>query len=235
MIDVEKKWKSLLSEIVHDGHSHHKDDQPIREVLSKNFFVQNPVLDKAFFFPHPARRFLDWIREGVFDIEDYPLKGDALADYVASFGKPDHIYLDGPDSFVYTYPERIRNIDADLARSTDQFEVMAQRLIENRGSNRAVATLYSARMDGDREDIPCLNWMQFSIRENSLILHVMFRSNDIYGAWPSNMYFLTYVGLLMQERLEERYPSLIFDGIDYHVSSAHIYETDMEMAKKIIE
>ena len=36
-----------------------------------------------------------------------------------------------------------------------------------------------------REDIPCLNWMQALIHDDCLTLHIMFRSNDIYQAFPA--------------------------------------------------
>ena len=80
-----------------------------------------------------------------------------------------------------------------------------------------MATLYQPGRDLEREDIPCLNWLQATIRDNKLELHCMFRSNDLYGAWPSNMYLLTYLGLWLCEQFVDE--EITFKGIHYHSSS----------------
>lgn len=239
MTRLENIWKDTLSKIINEGHPHHKDDSPIREYLGLHLKIPNPMTDLAFVFSNPSRKFVSWARDGAFDIPEYPLKGDALADYITSVDNIDLIYLTEDNDFVYTYPERLKAMhtvnEVGDTVTMNQIDIMVERLLQNRGSNRAVATLYNCGLDGYRVDIPCLNWLQFTIRDDKLILHVMFRSNDFYGAWPSNMYFLTYVGLKVQEAINKKYPSVQFSYIDYHVSSAHIYETDMDMAKKIIE
>ena len=48
----------------------------------------------------------------------------------------------------------------------------------------------SCRLLQTEQHIPCLNWVQATIRNNKLILHVIFRSNDCYSAFPSNMLFI---------------------------------------------
>ena len=79
-----------------------------------------------------------------------------------------------------------------------------------------------------------MQFLQATIRGNELVLHVIFRSNDIYGAWPANMFFITYIGLMIKDAMSEKIPDLVFTGIDYHVSSAHIYETDIEKARGVL-
>lgn len=235
---LEQAWKNMLYEIYYNGFDLEKDDAPIREQLGWFYRIRNPMLDLGFSFSNPSKKFRDWAANGTFDIDGYPMKGQALADYIISLDDDDFIYPNGNDSFVYTYPERLQAIwvcDEDgKANFWNQIDVMIERLQKNMGSNRAVATLYQVGLDGDRIDIPCLNWLQFTVRDNKLTLHVMFRSNDIYGAWPSNMYFLTYLGLKVQERLNILDPTIIFNDICYHVSSAHIYHTDMDAVKKIL-
>ena len=61
-------------------------------------------------------------------------------------------------------------------------------------------------------------------------MHCMFRSNDLYGAWPSNMLFLTGLGLSMAENLKD----VTFNGIHYHSSSLHIYKTDLDAVKEVL-
>lgn len=221
------------------GYDHTKDDAPIREILGVHYQIRNPMVDKGFAFSNPSQKFVSWMKGGAFDIPGYPMKGDALVDYVTSLDDEMIIYPHkSPKGFVYTYPERILALWAanedGAPHFYNQLEVIVNRLSNNLGSNRAVATLYQVGLDADRVDIPCLNWLQFTVRNDALYLHVMFRSNDIYGAWPSNMYFLTYLALKVQEALNGEYPNVTFMGIDYHASSAHIYATDIEAAEKAV-
>ena len=142
--------------------------------------------------------------------------------------------------FVYTYPQRLIQYDTVNTMGDmlyyNQLEIIIERLKENSGSNRAVAVIYNPGLDKRAEHIPCFNWMQALIRDNMLYLSIMFRSNDIYNAFPSNMYFISYIGLTLLEELQLTYPSLQFAGIYYQCSSAHYY-TDVitdEIIEKII-
>ena len=228
MSDIEALWKRILKDIEKHGYKHTKDDAEIKEILNISGFVDNPLMEIA---PNYAaltkKQYIDFLKEGVFDISGYKMKGVALARYVESFDDEDAISLVEEDSFVYTYPERLQGIMLVDKKGKMQFfnqiEIICKRLKENKGSNRAVATLYSAGLDKDEEHIPCLNWLQALIRDDRLILSVMFRSNDIYNAFPSNMHFITYIGLSITEKLQKYYPSLRFDGFYYQCSSAHYY------------
>lgn len=236
MASREQIWKKLLKQIIEEGQSHTKDDSRIREIIGVHEFVPNLFVDAGYPFPLTKSEMLDWVRKGFADIPEYPIKGEALAEYVSSIDDP--YMIDGGD-FVYTYPERLCNyitvdLFGDIIEECDQLDIMVHRLRDNIGSNRSVAVLYSPGRDGVAEDIPCLNWIQALIRENKLILSVMFRSNDCYGAWPSNMLFLNYIGFKLVEELNEWYPYLSFDGIDYHCSSLHVYETDLPAVYSIL-
>ena len=51
------------------------------------------------------------------------------------------------------------------------------------------------------------------------------------------MYFITYIGMLLVEEVNRRDPvnaNIVFDGIYYYSSSAHIYKTDYNKAKKLV-
>lgn len=241
MFGLEETWKIMMFQILKLGHDHKKDDAEIRESLGMHFEIRNPMMDKGFAFSNPAAKFISWMRGGAFDIEGYPIKGDALANYVESIFDEDKIQIWSGDTekFVYTYPERLQALrtcdEHGNGKTMNQVDVIIDRLTENVGSNRAIAVLYQAGMDSQRVDIPCLQLVQALVRNDNLYLSVFFRSNDIYGAWPSNMYFITHLGLLIQERLEKENPNVTFAGIDYHVSSAHIYKTDVDAAEKVIE
>ncbi len=234
-MNIEKAWKKFLYEILENGECHEKDDGDIlQEHLINHCIIDNPL--KQIGNTHiTSEMFIDLIKKGAFDIKDYPIKGPALAEYVESLIDEEIIRGGG---FVYTYPERIFNIKLsnrdNEVRRYNQFRIMYNRLKNYDGSNRAVMTLYSAGLDETEQHIPCLQFLQATIRNNKLMLHVFFRSNDLYSAFPSNMLFISFIGIKLTEKLKEEYPSLEFIGINYNSSSLHIYEGDLEAARQVI-
>lgn len=176
------------------------------------------------------------IIDGRFDLDNYGLKGEALADYASAVDNPEQLYLNGENSFVYSYPNRIFNQKSTPTSNNiiNQFDVMLERLKNNNGTNRSVATTYNPFLDFNQVDIPCLQWLQSTIRKNELTLHCMFRSNDIYGAWYGNMLFLTYYAIkLVDELNKQQNNNVLFKGIDYHATSAHIYDINIRDAWKL--
>jgi len=233
---LEDAWKKFLKEIIENGEKHEKDDGDVLlESLINHCFIDSPL--KQFGGQNiTSKMFISMIRKGVFNIDGYPIKDLALAEYVESLDDP--YMIDGGD-FVYTYPQRLccyHTIDRfDEEIDANQLEIMEYRLLEHSGSNRAVATLYNCGLDATEQHIPCLQVVQATIRNNKLVLHIFFRSNDCYSAFPSNMLFISYIGIKLVEALKEEYPNLEFEGINYNSSSLHIYQGDMESAKKVIE
>lgn len=246
MVSLETHWKQLLWHCYHHGRKTEKDDACIKELMGNYLFLERPQ-DLGMISIDSTYQFSEGLKKGFYDLEGYPIKGEALHDYAVSSWEDDNqIYLDSESRekyglvekpFVYTYPERILRqltVSEDLLCKNyyiDQFNTMWKRLEEWKGSNRAVATLYNPGLDNSKDDIPCLNWLQATIRREKLELHCMFRSNDLYGAWPSNMYFLTFLGLWLSENFLE---NIRFNGIHYHSSSLHIYETDLSAVKNIL-
>lgn len=235
-MNIEKAWKTFLKKVLNDGKKHEKDDGDIlQESLINHCIIDNP-LKQIGNVNIKSEMFIDLIKQGAFDIKDYPIKGPALAEYVESL--LDHEIINGA-GFVYTYPQRIFKMKLadrdDNVRRINQFKVILDRLKNFDGSNRAVMTLYSAALDSKEQHIPCLQFLQATIRDNELMLHVFFRSNDLYGAFVSNMLFISFIGIKLVERLRDTYPSLQFVGINYNSSSLHIYQADLEEARKVIE
>ena len=217
----ESKWRKLLEEVLLTHKKHVKDETQIREIIGVNERIDNPYKDSMLNINH--KQFAEAVKRGAFDITDYPIKGEALFDYVTSLDDEHQIYLDD-DGFIYTYSERLQNY-----HGRNQLIDIVNRLKQDMGGNRAVAVTFNPFVDNERDDIPCLQLIQALVRNDKLILSVYFRSNDLYGAFPSNMMFLTYLGMKIANELDVK-----FDYIDYHCSSLHIYETDYEQALKVI-
>ena len=217
----EKVWKELLNEVIYNGKYTYKDDSKIKEVIGVHKQIKNPYSNSIINIS--ADKFASYVKKGIFDIAEYPIKGEALFDYVTSLDDEHQIYLDD-DGFIYTYSERLQNYN-----DINQLDVIINRLNKNINSNRAIAVTYNPMVDMNRQDIPCLQLIQALVMNDKLILSVYFRSNDLYGAFPSNMMFLTYLGMKIANEL-----GVQFDYIDYHCSSLHVYETDYEQASKVI-
>ena len=242
MNSIEKAWKKFLEECLDNGEWVIKDDgDQILEIRDNHCFIPNILTNTLGASNVSLDLFLDLIGEGVFNIEGYPICDAALESYVRQLDDPHHIYIEnntGDDSFVYTYPERLYNIHQvnreGIVDCFNQVDTIINRLREHKGSNRGVANLYMCALDRDEQHIPCLNFVQCLIRDNGLELHVLFRSNDLYGAFCSNMLFLQYLGLKITHVLKDDYPGLFFKGIFYNSTSLHIYQGDFEQAKQII-
>lgn len=217
----ESKWHELLEDLIINHKKHVKDETQIREIIGVHERIDNPYKDSMLNINH--KQFAEAVKRGAFDIKDYPIKGEALFDYVTSLDDEHQIYLDD-DGFIYTYSERLQNY-----QGRNQLKDIINRLKQDMGGNRAVAVTFNPFIDNERDDIPCLQLIQALVRDDKLILSVYFRSNDLYGAFPSNMMFLTYLGMKIANELKVE-----FDYIDYHCSSLHIYETDYEQASKVI-
>lgn len=247
MVSLGIEWQQLLWNCYHHGRTIKKDDSEIREIMGNYIFIERPQ-DQYIPFKKTIEstyEFSEGLKKGLYDLTGYPIKGEALHDYVVSWNDDNQVYLDEKsrkelnlegEPFIYTYPERLLRqltVNENLTdiEYLDQFNTIWRRLENNFGSNRAVATLYNPGLDWNRDDIPCLNWLQATVRNKKLELHCMFRSNDLYGAWPSNMYFLTFLGLWLCENFIEE---ISFNGIHYHSSSLHIYKTDLEAVKNIL-
>lgn len=247
-MQLDTVWKQMLWNIIKHGHRKMKDDSGIIEHIDNHFFIEPPydmiMLGKKM----TPELYKDLAQKGAFDIPNYLMSGQALVDYMMSLDDDDMTYFsdfslpDGNDSdFVYTYPERIQSIatiDSMLEDAKvyfeDQIGIIVERLQEHLYTNRAVASLYIPGIDGFREDIPCLNWFQVLVKDNCLTLHVMFRSNDIYQAFPANMLFLMYLGVNIVYYLHRDYPDLYFGGIYYNSTSAHIYETNEAQVRALL-
>ena len=109
-----------------------------------------------------------------------------------------------------------------------QWERVKAILRSDVSSRRAV--LYfgdSTAVDPQAKDVPCVNTIQFLVRDGRLDAFVSMRSNDVMWGLPYDIFLFT----MLQELLacELRIPL----GNYYHsVTSMHIYETHVEKARE---
>jgi thymidylate synthase len=130
------------------------------------------------------------------------------------------------------YGPRLRHWPApNHGEPIDQFRTVLDVLRASPGSRQAVMSIWDPAQDYKAsKDIPCNNWLSWSIRNNRLDLHVAIRSNDVVWGWSGINQFEwsalleILAGMLAVEA----------GSIHYSTTSFHMYERHFEKAKKIV-
>jgi thymidylate synthase len=152
--------------------------------------------------------------------KQYPFSETVLKEkYATQLLNPDRM------DFEYTYGERLR---AWGPETIDQIEYVIRKLKNSRHSRRAVATTWDPRKDTDAEEVPCLNHFVFMEREGLLDVSVMVRSNDMFGAWPANVYALSELLTHVSEKTDLKSGTVTTVSVN-----AHIYSHDWDNAEKL--
>ncbi len=121
-----------------------------------------------------------------------------------------------PEGVSYTYGERLfRKVDGN-----DQVAIAVERLKKNPYSRRAVAFTLSLD-DLKSENPPCLMQVLWNMQFNRLYQTVVFRSHDIFGSWPMNMFALRQLQRNVAEKIGVGIAPMTCVSV-----SAHIYERD---------
>jgi len=123
----------------------------------------------------------------------WPIKGSgwdvpALEEYAKQLLKPN----DG--GFDYTYGRRLRQYPISYLSEhdieQDQLKAVISRLRHSPSTRRAVAITWIPEQDNAEENVPCMQVVDFLLRDNRLHLTAFFRSWDCGRAAPANMYGL---------------------------------------------
>lgn len=97
--------------------------------------------------------------------------------------------------FEYDYHDRLFNWGQGLVShgstvSKNQIDYIEQKLRSTPVSRRAVAITWNPPVDEELDDCPCLQLVQCLVRQGSLHMKVVFRSNDMLSAAGANMFAL---------------------------------------------
>ncbi len=152
--------------------------------------------------------------------EGYPFSERVLRERYAT-----QILDPNPMGFDYTYGERLMSWGQE---AIDQIDYVIRKLSQSPNSRRAVATTWDPRRDTVNDEVPCLNHFVFMVRDGAVDLSVMIRSNDMYGAWPANVFAL---GELLSRVATET--GLDRGTVTTLSVNAHIYEHDWERASMV--
>ena len=127
------------------------------------------------------------------------------------------------------YPKYRPNISTDNS-TIDQIKSIINKLTKDRDSRQALLVIWDPAIDNTpTKDFPCTSVMQFFIRENKLHMIVYMRSNDIIRGTTYDVFNFTMIQEIIANELDVEL------GNYYHnTGSIHLYETDYDWAKTII-
>jgi thymidylate synthase len=160
-------------------------------------------------------------------IPDFPpavqLPPIADMDYVFKYFQDYIMNPEIPANETYTYSSRIHK---KILGKRTQFEILIERLKQHPHSNQLVLQIAEPE-DILLDDPPCLRHIGCKVIDNRLDLHVLFRSNSLFSAFPVNM---ASIALLM-EYILTYCENLIPGKIIYFGSGLHLYEHDFDLVK----
>jgi len=100
--------------------------------------------------------------------------------------------------------------------------------VGDRNSNFAYDYPYTD--ETDRRTSPCLRGLDFTIKDNQLITHVIYRSWDLYAGWPQNMGGFTLLNEYVAEQLDDVEPG----PMAFSCSGLHCYYPQIQLLKDIL-
>lgn len=133
----------------------------------------------------------------------------------------------------YSYHQRLFAHPDVTGGTVDQVALAMERLAKTPHTRRAVATTAVPNIDPFlKEDVPCLREIQWRCPENEagewvLNMNTVWRSRDLYKAWPDNVIGLTFLQQVLAKQLGDTTGRTVIVGsyADY-ASSLHIYGQD---------
>jgi len=138
--------------------------------------------------------------------------------------------LSRPDDVDYTYGERLQNWswfnqETNRMEQVNQLERTIDRLQRSHDTKRGTMVLLGST-DLDRlDDAPCVVSVTFNVVDERLYGTYVFRSDDIYNAWPFDALSLTRLQGEVSKRI-----GIPVDSATFISHSAYIYERDWDKA-----
>ena len=232
----EKVVKLIMSNIDNSNEVETEDNEQTFEYEEPvNIHINRPWMDPQ---SSPALQF------GELSLNDYKDQILKIRPLVDRPGKPDFSYLYSNLIFDFPWGEPFPVYDKETKRflridwphgngrgdGTNQIDYVIKKLVGSQTSRRAVVSLFEPRGHPMMDDPPCLNEIQFMIRNDQLNCHALFRSNDMLSAWGANAYGLEGLHQHVWNRIKwetrDRFDGrekLSLGNLETTSISAHIY------------
>jgi thymidylate synthase len=156
----------------------------------------------------------------------YPFNPQQIEDYKTQ------ILNDSQIDVKYTYGQRMRSWFG-----VDQVEAVIEKIVNEKNSPSGVISLWDVK-DHITGGSPCLNHILVKILEDKLTLTALFRSNDMFGAWPLNISGLRLLQSQILDRLKSEsvsFKSVSMGDITTISESAHIYDDCIDDSLNILK
>lgn len=125
-------------------------------------------------------------------------------------------------------------------RLNKQIVPLVNKLKKDLYTRQAIITIYDKEdIKSNSKDIPCNIILQFKTRVQNdcptLNLTTYCRSNDIILGFPYDVVHWHSLLKLVYNSLKRNYPQLVLGNHTHIVNSLHLYDTDINLAKRIIQ
>jgi thymidylate synthase len=159
--------------------------------------------------------------------EKYPLGKNSVELYIQ------HLLYGSENEFSYDYHSRLFEWECNtMVGAVNQIDYIVDKLKNEKNSRRALAITWIPYFDDNvndsRASVPCLQYIQFLIRNKKMEMTVLFRSNDALLAYHANALGLISLGELIADRIGVK-----LSKYTHHSVSMHIYvDRDENSIKK---
>jgi len=226
---IEQAWRALIQDILNDGDavqgvtdstsvgSHFGGARrPYRELLCTVIKIEKP---RRRIVLSPSRKF----RLGAAIAHAiWAFSGSNSLDPVSFYIPRGRAFSDDGLRFNAAIGHRI------FCSAGNQFQAAVERLRTDRTSRRAVIDVFQNDGTTKSRDISCTLSIQFLVRTTKLHAVVTMRSQSVLMVCPYDLFFISMVLDVMAVELGLHVGSIL------HVcNSAHIYDDELELAKKI--
>lgn len=157
----------------------------------------------------------------------YPFGENAVREYV------NQLLYGAKNKFSYDYHSRLFEWKCfDDCGVVNQIEYIIEKLKKEMNSRRALAITWNPYVDtsdlSNSVSVPCLQYVQFLVRNGKLEMSVVFRSNDVLLAYHSNAIGLITLGEKVAKEI-----GVELSKYCHYIVSAHIYvERDKNYIRK---
>lgn len=219
--NVTEAFVDRLHAVMRDGSHHQSRAGETRELLHQSITLTHP-LERCVIAPKRHADVFACIAETL-----WVIAGRSDMEFLQNYLPRAPQFSDDGKVWRAGYGPRIRA----WSHACDQLFAVVRELREAPESRRAVINLFDPSSDMEpTRDVPCTNWLQFSIRDGVLFLAVTIRSNDLFWGFSGINAFEWSV----LHEMVAYWTNTRVGPVTYFVGSLHVYERHFERADQII-
>jgi thymidylate synthase len=211
----------LLAAVRSGGTLHESRAGTTKELLHQSVTIESP-LERCIVVPHRNNDVFAAIAETI-----WVIAGRADMDFLTRYVKRAADFSDDGVRWRAGYGPRLRN----WGGKTDQLAAIVAELRGNPESRRAVISLFDPASDlSPSKDVPCTDWLQFSLRDGELSLAVTVRSNDLFWGFSG---INTFEWSVLHEMVAAWLGASV-GQVTYFIGSLHVYGRHFERTNQIL-